>query len=212
VAEIVAGGAKKTVPIVPIERWERAMDQAVKGRAAFVAAFESRLGDIYSYFRRLRVDAAAAEDLAQETFVVAWQDLPKLRDERKLRAWLYQIAYHRFLRYKARATAQATTELPEGLAAGPLNDPGSDERLESQAMLEVVRGLPEEYLQPFVLVHWEELSYQEAARVLSLPIGTLAWRVHKALKLLRRALVEKGVGDEIEPLEEQGHQTTGPLG
>jgi len=185
------------------------MDQAAYRREALVAAFESRLGEIYSYFRRLRVDPAAAEDLAQETFVEAWQDLPKLRDERKLRAWLYQIAYHRFLRHKTSA-ADATVELPEGLAGGPLDNPGSDERLESQTMLEAVRGLPEEYLQPFILVHWEEFSYQEAARVLSLPVGTLAWRVHKALKLLRRALVEEGDGNEIESLDKQVHQATGP--
>ena len=187
------------------------MDQRAKGRAALLAAFESRLGDIYSYFRRLGVDAAAAEDLTQETFVAAWQDLPDLRDERKLRPWLYRIAYHRFLKHKARA-AQAAGELPEGLAAGPLDDPGSDQRLEVEAMLEAVRGLPEVYLQPFVLVHWEGLSYREAARVLSLPIGTLAWRVHKALGLLRRALAREGVGDEVEPLEQEGPRATGPLG
>jgi DNA-directed RNA polymerase specialized sigma24 family protein len=48
-----------------------------------------------------------------------------------------------------------------------------------------------------VLVYWQDLSYVEAAKVLSLPVGTLAWRVHKALKMMKKALAEKGLDDDL---------------
>lgn len=57
------------------------------------AWIESWLGDIYAYFRRLGVDVATAEDLTQETFIIAWQNYARLRAPEKLRSWLYGIAY-----------------------------------------------------------------------------------------------------------------------
>ncbi len=48
-----------------------------------------------------------------------------------------------------------------------------------------------------VLVYWQGFSYGEAARILSLPLGTLAWRVHKGLRLLGHALAEKGLNDDL---------------
>ena len=173
------------------------MDQTANRQAAFTAALEARLRDIYSYFRRLGVEAASAEDLAQETFVLAWQNLSSLRDESKLKSWLYCIAYRRFLRYRAGAAKQPVA-LAEDHAAGSKHDPGSDEYLAAHIVRQVLPTLPEKYLHPLLLVYWEDLSYQEAARVLSLPAGTLAWRVHRALKLIRQALAEKGDGHEIE--------------
>lgn len=188
--------AKKTGPIPHITQWERAMDQAAAKRAALSAALESRLRDIYSYFRRLGVDAASAEDLAQDTFVDAWRSVPGLRDERKLRGWLYRIAHRRYLTYRDKTASHATVQIREDLAAGPSHNPGSDDCLAAQTVRKALGTLPEKYLHPLALIYWEELSYKEAARVLSLPIGTLAWRVHKALKLMRQALAEEGIGDE----------------
>jgi RNA polymerase sigma-70 factor (ECF subfamily) len=187
------------------------LDHVTRKQAAFAAVLESRLRDIYSYFRRLGVDAAAAEDLAQETLVIAWQNLSSLRDESKLRAWLYGIAHRRYLRHRGKVAAEATVEIGDQSPAGPAHDPGSDERLSSQMVHQALRTLPERYLHPLTLIYWEDLSYQEAARVLSLPIGTLAWRVHKALKLVRQALAEEGSGNESAP-EPQGTRATDSLG
>jgi RNA polymerase sigma-70 factor (ECF subfamily) len=187
------------------------LDHVTRKQALFAAALESRLRDIYSYFRRLGADTAAAEDLAQETLVIAWQNLANLRDERKLRAWLYGIAHRRYLRHRGKVAAEATVEIGDQSPAGPAQDPGSDERLSSRMVRQALRTLPEQYLHPLALIYWEGLSYQEAARVLSLPIGTLAWRVHKALKLVRQALAEEGTRDESAP-ESQGTRATDSLG
>jgi RNA polymerase sigma-70 factor (ECF subfamily) len=172
------------------------MDQVARKQAAFAEALGSELRGIYSYFRRLGVEAASAEDLTQDTFVSAWQHLPSLRDARKLRGWLYRIAHRRYLKHRDAAAKRATTELSQALAAAPADDPGSDERTHLRAVRHVLHQLPEPYLHPLILIYWEDLSYQEAAHALSLPLGTFSWRVHKALRLLRRALAEEGIGDE----------------
>jgi RNA polymerase sigma-70 factor (ECF subfamily) len=174
------------------------MDQLAQKQAAFAEALDSHLRAIYSYLRRLGVEAAAAEDLAQDAFVIAWQNLPSLRDVHHLRGWLYRIAYRRYLRHREAAATQATTGISGELAAAPAQDPGSDEQLEAHHLRRLLRALPEPYLHALMLIHWEGLSYQEAAQALSLPLGTLAWRVHKATRLLRRAL-EKGTEDEMAP-------------
>lgn len=171
------------------------MEQA--GREQQAAALESWLGDIYAYFRRLGVDAASAEDLVQEAFLIAWQDLARLRDPRKVRRWLYGIAYRCFLQHRRKSAARATVELPEELASAQWADPGSDASLQMREMWRALQSLPESYRHPLLLIFWEDLSYLEAARALSLPLGTLAWRVHKGLQLLRDALAKKGAHDEI---------------
>ncbi len=188
------------------------MDQAAAKRAALSEALESRLRDIYSYFRRLGVDAASAEDLAQDTFVDAWRSVPGLRDERKLRGWMYRIAHRRYLRYRDNAASDPTVQIGEDLPAGPSHNPGSDDHLAAQMVRKALGTLPEKYLHPLALVYWEDLSYKEAARVLSLPIGTLAWRVHKALKLMKQVLAEEEIGDETVSHGPQTDRATDSLG
>lgn len=171
-------------------------DRVARNEAAFQSTLETRLTEVYAFFRRLRVDHATAQDLVQDTFVTAWQDLPDLRDARALRPWLYRIAYRRYLRHRTRRAEAAM--LSDDLPAPPHQAPGSDEHLARQAVAQALRGLPEIYLHPLLLLHWEGLSYPEAARVLSLPLGTFAWRVHRGLQLLRVALAEG----------ERDHETT----
>jgi len=179
-------------------------DRVARNEAAFRSTLDARLSDVYAFFRRLRVDHATAQDLVQDTFLTAWQDLPDLRDDRRLRGWLYRIAYRRYLRHRARTASAATVEIPAALAAETRDEPGSDEHLARQAVNLALCQLPEAYLHPLVLLYWEGLSYPEAARALSLPLGTFAWRVHKGMRLLKQAFADGGMGYEtaLQPPQE----------
>jgi len=167
--------------------------------------------DIHAYFARLAVNRASIDDLVQETFITAWQNLPALRDERKLRSWLYGIAYRHYLKHRDRLASSAWEVIGDEPAAASA-DPGSDDSLTAHMVREALLALPDRYLHPLLLLYWEDLSYQEAAAVLSVPIGTLAWRAHKALKLMRAALAEKGSTDEAIPHAAQRDRTAGSLG
>jgi len=168
--------------------------------------------DIHAYFARLAVNRASIDDLVQETFITAWQNLPALRDERKLRSWLYGIAYRHYLKHRDRLASSAWEVIGDEPAAAASADPGSDDSLTAHMVREALLALPDRYLHPLLLLYWEDLSYQEAAAVLSVPIGTLAWRAHKALKLMRAALAEKGSTDEAIPHAAQRDRTAGSLG
>jgi len=172
------------------------MEEAARMQAAFDRALESQLPRIYAYLRRLGASAAAADDLVQETFLIAWQGVSKVRAEGDLKPWLYGIARRCYLKHRTRAVREATEQIGADLAAAPADDPGSDERLAAHLVREALLHLPDKYLQPLALVYWEELSYEEAAQALSIPVGTLGWRVHKALKLIRKALAEEGAEHE----------------
>jgi RNA polymerase sigma-70 factor, ECF subfamily len=168
------------------------VDEAQARRERFAEVVGAWLPGVYAYFRKLGLSEAGAEDAAQETFLAAWRNLASLRDPEKMRSWIYGTAYRTYLRQRRRRADPTSLEtvaeaaLPSGL------DPGSQHSLTLRSLREAVTGLPEPYRQPVVLLYWEELSYQEAARALSIPLGTLAWRVRKALQLLRLALAEEG--------------------
>ena len=172
------------------------MDEVELRRGYLVKAARERLAEIHSFFRRLGVDVATAEDLAQDTFLIAWQRVSRLRGERQLKGWLYGIAYRRYLQHRETARSQTTIELTEEVVESGA-DPGSDQRFSAHVVRRALMALSDTYLHPLVLVYWEHLSYLEAARVLSLPVGTLAWRVHTGLKLMRQALAEKGFDDVL---------------
>jgi RNA polymerase sigma-70 factor (ECF subfamily) len=163
------------------------MGEAVDRREQLAAMVEEWLPGLYAFVRRLGLPPTEAEDVVQDSLLAAWRSLPRLRDPAKMRSWLFGIAYRHFLRSRRR---HATLELPDGQASLE-QDPSSDGRLDRHSVRRAVLGLPELYREPLVLVYWQELSYQEAAEVLRVPLGTLSWRLHQALSLLREALTEE---------------------
>jgi RNA polymerase sigma-70 factor (ECF subfamily) len=148
------------------------------------------LHGVYSYFRRLGVDSTAAEDLTQDTFLVTWQNRHKLSSDGKLQGYLYGVAYRRYLQHMDRTRARPTISITDQIEAGPAADPGSDQSQAARSLREAVLSLPPNYRHPLVLLYWQDLSYREAAHALSLRMGTFAWRVQEALKLLRQRLDE----------------------
>jgi len=187
------------------------MDELDRKREYLVKAARARLAEIYSFLRRLGVGEAAAEDLAQDTFLIAWQRASRLHGERALKGWLHAIAYRCYLQHREKVRTQGTVELNEEVVEAGA-DPGSDQRLSVEVMRDALRSLPDTYLHPLVLVYWQDLSYLEAAKVLSLPVGTLAWRVHKALKMMRHALAEKGWDDDLATHTPRSTRTTDSVG
>ena len=131
-----------------------------------------------------------AEDAAQETFIQAWLRLGSYRPKSSLRNWLYRIAVNTaidMLRKEKRIIPNAVEDLVL-----------TDSRLGPEAMLvreeraELVRkavvALPEACRSVLVLREYEDLSYQEIAETLDIPVGTVMSRLNYARKLLRENL------------------------
>jgi DNA-directed RNA polymerase specialized sigma24 family protein len=131
-------------------------------------------------------DAAAAEDLAQETFLRAWQGLGRLEDLRAFGSWLLSIGgfvgQEWFRRMKADQKARASLAPP----VAPAGEPGSDLPL-AQALGE----LPSEAQQLLALRHDRGMSCEEIARELGRPLGTVTKTLSRAYHRLRTRLAKK---------------------
>lgn len=138
---------------------------------------------LLAYFRRQRTLAGAAEDLLQDTFVRAFRGWERLNHAASARAYLFGIARHVSL--DALRALRPTVELIEERAAAPAPDP-EDPRIEP--MRAAIAALPEAHRETLLLKLQHELSYEEIAHVLDLPVGTVRSRLHHAVNQLRATL------------------------
>jgi RNA polymerase sigma-70 factor, ECF subfamily len=136
----------------------------------------------------LRGDRERADDLVQDTLERALSRWHLRRAGGNLRGWLYAILYNRFLsdqqRLRRRGPHGALSEDAEipGVAGG------QDSALEHRDLLRAFSALPEEQRSVLLLIAVEDLSYEEAAQVLGVPIGTVMSRLSRARERLRRRM------------------------
>jgi RNA polymerase sigma-70 factor (ECF subfamily) len=135
----------------------------------------------------LRGDREGADDLVQDTLERALSHWHLRRNQGNLRGWLYTILYNRFLsdqhRARRRGPHDTLTEETELLGM----DGGQHSVLEHRDLLRAFAALPEEQRAVLLLIGVEDLSYQEAARVLGVPIGTVMSRLSRGRERLRRS-------------------------
>lgn len=146
-------------------------------------------------FTRHRWDA---EDLAQETWLRAQQKLGQLRDPGSARAWISRIARNvcrdhlRRMRWRrfllGGAGEQAADEVPASETPASL----AERRERWAALKRAIERLPRRMREVFVLRAYGELSYQEVADALDLPLGTVMSRLHRARAALAREVEEVG--------------------
>jgi RNA polymerase sigma-70 factor, ECF subfamily len=157
---------------------------AMPDRAALI---EAQIPGLRRFaYALLRGDRERADDLVQDTLERALSRWHLRRTDGNVRGWLYTILYNRFLteqnRLRRRGLHGALTDdtgLP-GIAGG------QDSALEHRDFLRAFSALPEEQRAVLLLVGVEELSYEEAARVLGVPIGTVMSRVSRGRERLRQ--------------------------
>ena len=136
------------------------------------------------YLRMLKRDAAAADDLLQDTFVIAVRKLRFLRDPVLFRSWIFRIATREAHRRTRPAPGAFDTHHEPVAGGGPelaLMDAESRERLR-----EDVARLPDRAREVIVLHFFEEMTLEETAAVLEAPLGTVKSRLAYGLGLLRR--------------------------
>lgn len=138
--------------------------------------------DLLAYLRRVGGDLHTAEDLLHETFLQAARRMERLTEAVSVRAWLYAIA--RNVAVTAYRRRRGTEQLPADVA-----DAGVAEDSRMERMRAAVADLPETLRETLELRLREELSYEEIADVLQIPVGTVRSRLHHALERLRAALV-----------------------
>ncbi|HEY2344874.1 MAG TPA: RNA polymerase sigma factor [Xanthomonadaceae bacterium] len=156
---------------------EARVDQALAARAllddrrAFEQLVRRHQGMVRAQLcRLLHGDEAAADDLAQETFLLAWRKLDQFRSEARFSTWLYRIAYSCFLQACRRKSWAERPAEDDGMEDLPAPTQAMDLRLDlARAMQHLSTA------EQTVLLHCVQLglSHEEAAYVLAMPLGTV---------------------------------------
>ncbi len=133
--------------------------------------------------------------MTQETFLAAWQGLPAFRGEARFSTWLYRIAYNSSLKQleqrKHDRALQANMEAEQSIAAAGEQEP-VDARVEVHArqalVQEQISQLPAKYRVVLILRDLQDMSYEEMAELLKIPIGTIKTHLFRARNLLKERL------------------------
>lgn len=152
---------------------------------------------LYRYAYRLCGCAAEADDLTQQAFLVAQQRLHQLREPERAGAWLYAVLRSCFLksirRQRPANAATLNVEVEEFADASFSDKIPAAEEIDREKLAAALADLPEEFRLVVLMFYFEDLSYQEIAEQLEIPIGTVMSRLSRAKGHLRRRL-----GDDAE--------------
>jgi RNA polymerase sigma-70 factor, ECF subfamily len=145
---------------------------------------------LYAVAYQITRDADLADDAVQGALVAMWRDLPSLRDASRFEGWTYRLVSNASLQELRRRRRATVRELrpDEGLAG--IDDVATDVARRDQLDRALARLTPE-HRTILVLRHMTGLSIDELADVLAIPRGTVASRLHHAMRTLRAA-VEAG--------------------
>ncbi len=152
--------------------------------AAFTQLVEQHQVAIRQFLRRLVAgDFSTADDLAQETFLVAYKKLHTWRGNGKLKSWLHSIAYRQFLDHvKKHARMQVMAEVPQD---GFDSRQSIDAEILVQKLLGKLGTLDRTCL---TLAYAAGMSHSEISEIVDLPLGSVKSRIHRAKLKLQKWL------------------------
>jgi len=172
-----------------LAKGEDLVDRAARGDVeAFEELYRQNIGRVYLLCLRMCGDPGCAEELAQEAFVRAWQKLGSFRGASAFSTWLHRVTVNVVLgdrRSTFRRESRVKTvgdDLPVDVTASTPS-PGQAVDLERS-----IAALPEGARTVFVLHDVEGYRHKEIAKLTGLAVGTSKAQLHRARKLLRKAL------------------------
>ena len=152
----------------------------------------------YAIAYRILRDVERAQDAVQQAFLLAWRELPRLRDPERFEFWLHRLlvnaCYEEFRGYR-RWSANVRT-LPVDGPSGPDETVSVDDR---DALERAFRSLSPEHRTVAVLHHHAGFPLASIAEVTGVPVGTVKSRLHYATRMLRESLA----ADRVESREER---------
>ena len=149
------------------------------------------------YARALTADRARADDLVQDTLERALVKFHLWQPESDLRAWLFTIMHNVYVNQVRSSLSGMTMALDDETVMPFLRATQSD-RLEVRDLQQALLRVPEEQREVLLLVGVEQMTYEEAAGVLGIPIGTVMSRLSRARERLRAVLAGAGAHSSLK--------------
>jgi RNA polymerase sigma-70 factor (ECF subfamily) len=152
---------------------------------------------IYNLMYRMTRSCEDASDLAQDTFIKAFEQLHRFREGHKFFPWLYTIGLNHSKNFLCQRKTSKTLPLEDWDPCSGLDHPGQQEenmcaQLDFQQLHAALDELPVDYREAVVLRYREECSMEDVATALKISLSGAKMRVHRALKKLREMLEGNG--------------------
>ena len=174
---------------------EALIDRARRGDVdAFELLYRTHSGRVHALCLRLAGEPTEARELVQDTFIHAWEALPRFRGESSLTTWLHRIAVNALLersRRDRRRTSRVSLAEDEGDEESAVEGGGFVAPADVATAIDLERAiaaLPPGVRRAFVLHEVEGYTHEEVAGMTGLATGTLRAQLHRARQLLIRAL------------------------
>lgn len=172
------------------------------------------MDEMYASALRLARQKENAEDLVSEVYSRAWKSYGQFQPGTNMRAWLYKILTNTFInhyRHKQREPGMVNLDQPSGdtetgegttlydrLAdTAPKPDEVLANRFLDRDLQTAIDSLPDEFRMVVVLCDVQSFSYQDAADMLDIPIGTVRSRLFRGRRLLQKALWDQAVSTGV---------------
>lgn len=163
---------------------------------------------LYRFAFSLSRNEYEASDLTQQTFLIWARKGNQLRDESKVKTWLFTTLYREYLGQKRKNNRIQFMETEVLEDESNAIQPASGEGLDASVVMQLIGELEEPYRSPLVLFYIDQHSYKEIADILSIPIGTVMSRLSRAKSQLRH-MMDNPAHDSKKPniihLENQGN-------
>lgn len=176
------------------------------GSDTFTQLVDANYASLYRFALSLARNQADACDLTQQTFFIWAKKGQTLRDGSKAKSWLFTTLYREFLRGRRRdVRITALEDLAPAEADPPAPEVDVVAAMDAEVVMTALQEVDEVFRAPLTLFYLEELSYQEIAAALDVPIGTVMSRLSRGKTQLRAILAqrEKAARDNLIPFATQ---------
>ena len=180
----------------------------------FAQEYEKFLYNIALKYTGNRYDA---EDLVQDTLYTAYKHFHQLREKDKFKSWIFKILRNGYLKSQRNKLKIQKDEFDEGTDyVNQLKEvvdhvdieTAYEQKVESEAIHELMNKIPEKYKSVLILYYIEENSYQDISELLDVPIGTVMSRLARAKKIMKKAILRlsfsKQASTNVIQLKERG--------
>jgi RNA polymerase sigma-70 factor (ECF subfamily) len=158
---------------------------------------------LYQFAFSLTQAEADACDLTQQTFYVWATKGHQLRDESKVKSWLFTTLHREFLESRRRLNRFPHLELSQVESELPVVPQARVNQMDSAQVLQSLGQVDPVYQAPVALFYLEDYSYQEIADILSIPMGTVKSRIARGIIQLQRLLTG---GQAPGPTRKEAHE------
>jgi len=158
------------------------------GQSRFEDVAKRYYQPLYQFALSLTHTASEAADMTQQAFYLWATKGHQLRDDSRVKTWLFTTLHREFLRVRRQERRFPHYELEDGCIELPSVEPLMADTLDATRVLQALARLPAAYEVPITLFYLEQHSYKEIADILGIPVGTVQSRIARGKNHLQRML------------------------